>query len=55
MIGLFVLSTLQGCSWIQVLDSSDWQQKTVYKKSESLPPLTVPPDLAQRDDKRYNN
>ncbi len=45
----FILTSTFGCSSVnsvvQKLDSSNWREKTVYEKAETLPPLKVDPKL----------
>jgi hypothetical protein len=45
----FILMSTFGCSSVNTmvhkLDSSNWHEKTIYEKPETLPPLKIDPKL----------
>lgn len=45
---LSIISLLAGCGLVvRELDSSGWDEhRQVYEKSQTLPPLEIPPELA---------
>ncbi len=45
---MLIISLLAGCGLvIRELDSSGWNEhQQVYEKSQTLPPLEIPPELA---------
>ncbi len=51
VILLLLLTVLWGCSaTVKYLDANWADNKTVYDKSQQLPPLEIPPELSESSD-----
>ncbi len=51
VILLLLLTVLWGCSaTVKYLDANWADNKTVYDKSQQLPPLKIPPELSESSD-----
>lgn len=51
VILLLLLTVLSGCSTaVRYLDANWVDNKTVYEKSQQLPPLEIPPELSESSD-----